>query len=399
MKYINYCISAIMLLVMFLIPCGCSNNSLDIDYSDAYVFGQDSQENFIAYQNRCHLAESDDSYYYINNNGFIYVIDKATYNCRPLCSRNDCLHDKEYNYDKKLKCNAFLNILDDYDSLIYYNSNLYFNTDKEYKDKDGYKRTKYEIYKLSLDGTKRDIVYSTTDICIWSFKIHRGYIYFEGSNLDNDGTALGSNSALYKVSVDGKGETTELFPYYKYGIQKNMIVSDTRFYGNHIFLMIDYGGEAVSQKYLINYNLQTGKWINLSEKLEVNAKGFFTIFNNKLVFANGNKIYECDFNGNNEKEILDCKKILDSYKYYNPLTNDGENLIITASDDGETADKLIFCNKNYEAKVYKMPFAFIAETGCDSNVFITFNSDDSRLYLIDKKLLGDNTKATELYKF
>ena len=44
--------------------------------------------------------------------------------------------------------------------------------------------------------------------------------------------------ALYKVSADGKGNTDELLPYYKYDILNGMSVCDTRFYGNHLFLWI-----------------------------------------------------------------------------------------------------------------------------------------------------------------
>ena len=102
--------------------------------------------------------------------------------------------------------------------------------------------------------------------------------------------------------------------------------------------------------YLINYDLQTDKWENLSEKLEVNINSMFTIFNDKLIFANGSKVYECDFNGENQKKILDCSDLIAGYQYYTPFTNDGENLIISAANDDNEADKLIFCDKSYNDK-------------------------------------------------
>lgn len=401
MKNIKYSISIIMLII--LITCGCSHNNFEIDYSDTYIFGQDSQETFMGFQNKAYMAESEDSYYYMDSfifgYGFVYVIDKATHNCQPLCNKNNCLHDKETDYEKKLNCNAFLNTIG-YDSLVYYNNSLYFNTETDYEDKDGNLFTQYEIYKLSLDGTGRELVYSTADFRINSIKIHRGYIYLDSYNFDKEGAASRNNMVIYRISADGKGELTELFPLYKY---EDVNLTDMRFYGNHVFLCIDQpyevDGEIVPVSSLIRYDLQTDEWEILSDKFNNGMDGFFTIFNDKLVFGNGSKIYECDFNGDNQKEILDCTSVLDGYQYYNPLTNDGENIIITAGNDDESSDRFIFVDKNYKAKVYKIPSLTSIEIGCDSNVLIYYNQNNLTLNLVDKSKLGDNTPTEELYTF
>lgn len=58
---------------------GCIENNLKIDNSDTYVFNQDSQENFIRYGSQFYFAEGDKGIYFLNtDNGFLYVIDKAT---------------------------------------------------------------------------------------------------------------------------------------------------------------------------------------------------------------------------------------------------------------------------------------------------------------------------------
>lgn len=58
---------------------GCGENNLKIDSTDTYVFNQDSQENFIRYGSQLYVAESDKGIYFLNtDNGFLYVIDKAT---------------------------------------------------------------------------------------------------------------------------------------------------------------------------------------------------------------------------------------------------------------------------------------------------------------------------------
>lgn len=143
------------------------------------------------------------------------------------------MHDKETSFEKKKECTAFLNTY--FRSLVYYNDCIYFQSVEDKTDKDGVTYELNEICKISTDGTNREVLYSTRDYTIWDFKIHRGYIYFDGSKKDNEGAAEGSNMALYKVSADGKGNTDELLPYYKYDILNGMSVCDTRFYGNHLF--------------------------------------------------------------------------------------------------------------------------------------------------------------------
>lgn len=389
-------LSAIIIAVFFAgTLSACGENNLKIDNSDTYVFNQDSQENFIRYGSQLYFANGEKAIYFLNNyNGFLYVIDKATHKCQSLCNRSDCMHDKEMSFEKKQECTAFLNT--SFRSLVYYNNSIYFQTVENKTDKDGVSYELNEICKISSDGTNREVVYSTRDCTIWSFKIHRGYIYYEGSKKDTEGAADGSNMALYKVSADGKGDTTELLPYYKYGIQKGMSVCDTRFYGNHLFLWITKFDGANENSYLINYDLQTDKWENLSEKLKININSMFTIFNDKLIFANGSKVCECSFNGENQKEILDCSSILGGYQYYTPFTNDGENLIISAANDENEADKLIFCDKSHKATLKNMPFEFTAEIGCDSSCFVDYSEEEKTLYYIDKS----NTENTEkIYTF
>lgn len=176
-------------LVLFLFA-GCKKQK-QIDYSDKYVFGQDSQENFIRYQNQLYFADSGDSYYYLNsNNGFLYVIDKLSHKCQPLCGKSDCMHDKETSFQKKMDCTAFLNTF--FNCVIYYNDCIYFQAVENKVDKDGIEYELNEICSVSLDGSSRKVVYSTRDYAIWNFKMHRGYIYFEGSKKSDEGTAEGS---------------------------------------------------------------------------------------------------------------------------------------------------------------------------------------------------------------
>lgn len=89
------------------------------------------------------------------------------------------MHDKETSFEKKKGCTAFLNTY--FRSLVYYNDCIYFQSVEDKTDKDGVTYELNEICKISTDGTNREVLYSTRDYTIWDFKIHRGYIYFDGS--------------------------------------------------------------------------------------------------------------------------------------------------------------------------------------------------------------------------
>lgn len=160
--------TAFLFLISFVFLCGC-NQKMSIDSSDTYVPNQDSQENFIRYGSQLYFADTHTGIYFLNSdNGFLYVIDKETHSCQPLCNRSDCMHDKETSFEKKKECTAFLNTY--FRSLVYYNDCIYFQSVEDKTDKDGVTYELNEICKISTDGTNREVLYSTRDYTIWDFK-------------------------------------------------------------------------------------------------------------------------------------------------------------------------------------------------------------------------------------
>lgn len=370
-KSLTFILSIILCAMVF---AGCSATA-NIDYTDTYIFGQDSQESYIRYESSLYYAADDSSYYFFNpDNRFLYVIDKSKHICRPLCNKSDCLHDKEISYKNQKKCNAYIDT--EYECMVYNDGYIYCMDEAEVEDKDGIYRLSAEIIKISTDGSKRETVYATSDYSIRRLKIHRGYMYFEGVIIESDGTAVGSNKALFRLPLTG-GEPEELLSCYK---NQDAFIIDTRFYGNHIFIEVAYKGENK----IINYDLTTDTYIDTSEKLTHESESLFTIFNDKLIFESGNIIYECDFDGGNERKIIDCKKKLGGYQYYFPYTNDGEHLIISPADDFNSSDKVIFCDKDYNIEVHTLPIKFRAEIGFDKNAFIYYDEENSSLYLVNK---------------
>lgn len=364
--------SITIILCLLLSIIGCTEKKT-YNNSDEYIFGQDSQENFIRYQNQKYIAESENAYYFINtNNSFIYIIDKKSFILKPLCNKSNCLHDKETSLTQRKKCNAYLNTF--FESLVYFDGNLYYQGFTEKKDKDGNICQSNEIYQLSLDGNKRTVIYSTSDYIIWNFKIHRGNIYFQASKLEPDGTSNGYHSAMYKKSLTEKDAPIEFIPFYEF---ENTIILDTRFFGNYCFVYGEFiNGENESEKILLKYNINDGSYYNLSKKLLHNIDSMFTIYNNRIFFSIGSKIFMCDLNGENQREIIDCKDYLSEYEFFVPYSSDGNHLFISPSNTDGSSNKVIVLDDKFNVVVQDLPFAFSAYIGCDENVFIVTNYSD-----------------------
>jgi len=162
--------------------------------------------------NDMNFAESESSYYYLQNKMYLYVFDKETQLFHILCSKPDCSH--EYVPEEKITCNA---ILPGAEGLIYYNHFLYTLL-KEYSD-DG-KAEVLCLYKISLDGSKRSKVCELAK-CFYSEKVtetindetfsicyiqHRGYLYYiynfgtygQSETFYNNGSNI-----LYRIAMDG----------------------------------------------------------------------------------------------------------------------------------------------------------------------------------------------------
>lgn len=400
--------------VMIFLLCGCGKENT-IDYSDTYIFGQDSQETFMNYQNQCYFAADEKNYYYFDDKKyFLYTVDKITHHCQPMCNKSNCLHDKETDFDRMKECSAYLGVLSK--NMLLYDNKIYYATETEYEDKDGNKYTAKEIYSINPDTLKRKLVFSDTGIAIWWFKIHRGYIYYAASpfytkdDLNDVITkpgAVGADQSLYKLALgEDADKAIELIPYHEYGIQVNMNIINSRFYGNHLFLQIDRLLDEETQtrkQYLINYDLQTNDYKILNENDEFNITGLTSIMDSKLYFPDKSKIYECDFNGENIREIADFKNTqFGNYSSYHIVNNDGKNLVVAFGNDTTAESTLAFLTKSEDK--FEMSFHKFENLAIDSNFLFTFCGCDEKAFIVrseDKLYYIDKVtdKMEELYTF
>lgn len=254
-------------------------------------------------------------------------------------------------------------------------------------DKDGNFHALEKICRKSIDGTKTEDVFSTEDYGTIRFKAHRGYLYLELAKWNSEDAADEDKTNIYKLPTNGKGELELAVNLNK--IRKkypDMWIFDTRYYGDNILFEIRYTHNKKNTRTIINYNLSTNKWKDIGDNLDVKVDSFFTVFNDKLLFGNGKKIYECTFDGKNQRVVLDCEKLVKGYSYFTPYCNDEKNIYITAANNyDDYSDKIIICDKNYKATVQKLPIKFKPTVGFDETAFIYFDEYTGELYWIDKE--------------
>lgn len=395
----------ILLIAMFLFSfAGCSFGADDktdlskLDYSDTYIEGQDSQENYIASDFSGYFASIGNSYYFMNKH-FIYQVDKETHKCSPLCNKSDCLHDKETNKSMRAECQAYVEGADPEETLIAYGNNLYYHSTEMSVDRDGVEDDVEAFYRISPDTGERTSVYKIKGYALMKFKIHRGYIYFKAVKFKKDSNdAFSDNADIIRVPLKNSNEepeilldVTEIRKQYKNGF-----IGDVRLYGNHLFAEINYDKSSKEAgNTLLSYDLDKKEWIDIKDKTDVNFNVGFTVFNDRLILREVNSgIYECGFSGENCKNIIKQEELIKGYNIWIPFANDGKSLFITTAKDDENisdlssfySNKIIIADRNYNTTVTELPVAFAYVTiGFDDKCFL--NMSENELLRIDKSTL------------
>ena len=390
----------LMLLICFVLLL----SACDHQDTPATDYATDAQESDISYQMNARIAESEDSFYFMRNS-FLYVIDKESHKCMPLCSRPDCRHDQG-GENHQGGCDAYFILGNE---IVNYRNELYYMDEDRYIDNDGQEVRVLIIGKMRLDGTNKQDVYRTEDMMLWSFKIHRGVIYFLASPYDDNGSDS-STQRLYTLPVSGQGDPKELFDL----SGGNITLFDIRFYENHLFLLEEvYISENEQQFVFWRMDLNTGEKDDLNQKLTVPVCNLYTIFNGRIVYTDGHMLYECSLEGSECRTIADCREFMNGIDWYNTKvgndetvwfsakTNDGETLLIDVASDAEPEDKAwIILDKSYQpVSVYHPSFRTIHAEACNPDAMIAEKSSGNLLYYIDKTKLGSPDCEQIIYEF
>lgn len=398
-KLIALLLSAFLLTTSFV---GCSEDKKE--RKTASVDSINCQENWNRYQDGGSFAESDDSVYFIWNS-FVFVVDKKTRKCAPLCNRPDCEHEKN---DLNKSCNAFV-YNEGHSCVSVCDDALYFTSTENKTDENGNDITYFKIEKSNLDLSDRKDVFSTSELLINWFKIHRGYIYMNASTFDDDGSSSDETAAIYRMPLSGGKPKKLKIPYFG---DSKYTLSDARLFGNKLYISFDHLiDDENSQTAVCTYDIESGKLNEISKNLNPKPNGTITVLNKKLYYERNNKIYVADLNGEKSKEFFDCKTVTNNYSVLSLANNDGKRLSIVCKKDnwwekenyGNCA--LIYLDEKGKAEFCDLPVKTEPYIGGNADFTLSFetkygdgNDDGTRkLYFIDKKKLGSKDCVSEIY--
>ena len=388
--------------VFLLTACGENAPSQNLVNGDYAI---DAQESDIGYQMSARIAESEDSFYFMRN-GFLYVIDKKSRKCMPLCTRPDCRHDQG-GENHRGGCDAYFIHGGE---IINYRNELYYLDEDSYIDNNGQEVQVMKLGKMQLDGTNKQDVFQTEDMMLWSFKIHRGVIYFLASPYRDDGSADGNDQKLYTLPVSGKGKPQMLLDMS--GEDKSFY--DIRFCGEAMYLLEEIYVSEKEQHFLFwRIDLSTGEKENINQKLQTPVKNLFTIYQGKIVYTEGSLLYECDPDGSKGRMIADCADYLADSEWYkskiengetvwfSATANDGDTLIVSVSGDGDLLDRMwLFLDRDHQlAASYHPTFQTIHVEACSPEAMIVEEAMGTRLFYIDKTKIGDPACEQVVYEF
>lgn len=175
-----------VIITLLFVSCSSDKGPEGFDRDTDYQYQYASDGGNISWN--IQTADSDNNLYFVCQN-YLMKYDPKKNICKPLCSKANCLHQKETEEDRKGKCTAYIPwkpVPKDYNwsySLFYYKNNIYF----AYEAQEGKNDEKnWHIDRISKDGKSRDRIASWVSNCNEMIQ-HRGVLYFAREYTDKEG--------------------------------------------------------------------------------------------------------------------------------------------------------------------------------------------------------------------
>lgn len=219
----------LLMVSVFLLLTGCQTQP-QYSSENAYVAGQDFQYQFYkaAGINLAPLSitETEEGYYFLTQESFLYYADKESMEAVLLCSRPDCLHDQEPKEMKRRECNAYF---PGSGTLFFSDGSLYIPCEKATDNISDPTRPRGQVYKVSADGTTRESLFDLySETC---FRFHRGMLYYlDSPPRDAEGTG---NKALYRRALAKDSEPEMLTRF------RATQVPEITLYGDNAYVSLD----------------------------------------------------------------------------------------------------------------------------------------------------------------
>lgn len=115
--------------------------------------------------------------YYIRLTDVLFYADESLEMAIPLCSRPECLHQKEPTLRERRLCDAYLGTATESEAIQYYDGKIYTVSDWDFNNGKPYSDRADRVYSISSDGLVREE--QDVQLGLRSSPIlHRGYYYY-----------------------------------------------------------------------------------------------------------------------------------------------------------------------------------------------------------------------------
>ena len=234
----------LLLTSLALFSCGRGGQEGGKSYASEQVPGGYTPGTDCQYFQMCENApypkvQETDKGCYFYHNGFVYFYDVENDTVLPLCTKNNCLHDKETSEEKKKECNAYLDSVLAEASLMLYNDDLYvgYLYSNQGDIPEGKSVLPWVLSKLKTDGSGKEEKFMVLTDDVGFRMIHRGYLYYyitEPAEAERDEDRYGMNAMLCRRSLEGSHKEEVII-----GPLKNVSIGMLRPYGDYLYFQMD----------------------------------------------------------------------------------------------------------------------------------------------------------------
>ena len=245
-------ISVVFMINLLILSCS-GKQSIN---SDSYHKGTDFQYfQTSQWYRRPKIQETENGCVFMLKD-FLYIYENKTDSILPLCSKANCLHDKEKDPEKLKECSAHVdamvtNMTKPYSdiTLMYYKDWIYicYPVSADAKDsQDGMCR----VYRVSMDGSSKDLVYQQKNMQYPL--LHRGYLYYYTYDFAVAESGLYSRIALLRINVEDTSPKPEVIRQSDSDIRSH---GELTAYGNYVYF--SFTDEVSDRDRVFCYNIES----------------------------------------------------------------------------------------------------------------------------------------------
>lgn len=325
---------------MTVILSGCSS----VKKGNQFDVKTDFQYQYYTYDNiyRMNATEDEKGNLYYLVGAYVYKYDVKDGTNKPLCNKQNCLHDKEKDRSRLKECNAYFPYyeINDYNNatIAYENGYIYIAFSNRSSNTSSNFTFCRSLIRISADGSSRTTVHNFKNVGNGPDIFHRGVYYYTDDTYNENNVETVSVKA-YALGGGSKEKTLYTFPKEIDGKEGHPYeITEYMAYGNYLyfFTMGDIGKDTpYNKEFCVNLSTNEISEIKTPEMRDNDSVVQVMFFNNKLLFYyttgdRGKEDYDCDIymsdlDGSNvEKTPISVKK-------HSIMYSDGNYLYI--SDD------------------------------------------------------------------